>query len=83
MLFFQKGHLCVREAEALRRRQENESRKQHGCEAELRRESADHPEDGPADATEATESQDHGEDEGGVPPRRDPPDPDPDCRYVK
>ena len=33
----------------------------------MRMESADHPEDGPADEQpEATESQDHGEDEGGV-----------------
>ena len=35
------------EEEALGRRQEKDAQKQHGCEAELRRESADHPEDGP------------------------------------
>ena len=43
------------EEEAMRRRQEKDDQKQHGCEDELRRESADYPEDGPADEPEATE----------------------------
>ena len=44
-----------------------EALKQHGCEAELRRDSADQPEDGPADEQpKATESQDYGEAEGGT-----------------
>ena len=66
-----------REAEeALRRRQKTDARKQHGCEAEMLGAAADHPEDGaedgPADEQPgATATQVHGEDEGGVPPRRD------------
>ena len=41
------------------------------------RETADHPGDGPADEQPgATETQVHGEDEGGVSSRRDPPEQD-------
>ena len=51
---------------------------------QLRRESPDHPGDGPSDEQpEATETRVHGENEGGVLSRRNPPDRDPYCRYVK
>ena len=75
---------CMRRRFKDRKKQEKDAQKKHGCEAELRRESADHLGDGPADEQpEASETHVHGEDEGGVPSRRDPPDPDPFCRYVK
>ena len=77
-----KKRIEEREAEEERRRRlEKGAQKQHECKAEMLGAAVDHLEEGPADEQPgATATQVHGEDEGGVPPQWDPPEPDPYCR---